>query len=189
MYNKILKLCHTGLQIVEKPDIHRGRANADFGQGFYLSDNEDFSRSWASNSKDVTSYLNQYELNTEGLKVKEFSHSLEWYDYIFANRAGKKDELSDYDVIIGPIANDTLYDTFGILTSGFLKKEYALKILQNGKVYFQVVIKSEKALANLKFIKAVELPFDEIEKYQSLKKEDERLFQKGFNKIVEELGN
>ena len=189
MFKKILTLYHTGFQIVEKPDIHWGRSNADFGQGFYLSDNEDFSKSWAANSKDVTSYLNYYELDTNGLKIKEFTHSLEWYDYIFVNRAGLKDQLSDYDVIAGPIANDTLYDTYGILTSGFLKKEDALKILKNGKEYIQLVIKSEKALSNLKFLKAVELPFEEIEKYQVFKKEDERLFQEGFQKIVEELGN
>ena len=47
---------------------------------------------------------------------------MEWFDYIFSNSNGKKDYLSEYDVIIGPIANDTLYDTLGILTSGFIKK-------------------------------------------------------------------
>ena len=40
-------LYHTGFQRIEKPDIHIGRANADFGQGFYLSDNREFSRRWA----------------------------------------------------------------------------------------------------------------------------------------------
>ena len=29
-------------------------------------------------------------------------------------------------MIIGPIANDTIFDTFGILSSGFLKPEEAL---------------------------------------------------------------
>ncbi len=38
MFNKILTLYHTGFQIVEKPDILRGRANADFGQVFYLAE-------------------------------------------------------------------------------------------------------------------------------------------------------
>ena len=180
----LLSLVHTGFQIIEKPDIHRGRVNADFGQGFYLSDNEEFSRRWASNLKGMTNYLNIYELNTEGLKIKRFTRSLEWFDYIFANRAGRKNELSDYDAIIGPIANDTIYDTYGILTSGFVKKDKALKVLQIGNEYTQLVIKSEKAAANLKFKKAEVLLSDEIEKYQSIKKEEERLFQEGFRKIM-----
>lgn len=183
----LLSLFHTGFQIVEKPDIHRGRKNADFGQGFYLSDNEEFSRRWASNLKDMTNYLNIYELNTEGLKIKRFTRSLEWFDYIFANRAGRKDSLSDYDAIIGPIANDTIYDTYGILTSGFIKNDKALKVLQIGNEYTQLVIKSEKAADSLKFIKAEVLLSDEIEKYQSIKKEEERLFQEGFQKIIGKL--
>ena len=126
---KGMLLYHGSYCEVRQPDLSKCAKYKDFGQGFYLSDNEDFSKSWAANSKDVTSYLNYYELDTSGLKIKEFTHSLEWYDYIFANRAGLKDQLSDYDVIAGPIANDTLYDTYGILTSGFLKKEDAFALI------------------------------------------------------------
>ncbi|MBQ9562757.1 MAG: DUF3990 domain-containing protein [Lachnospiraceae bacterium] len=43
----MLELFHTGYQIIERPDIHAGRTNADFGQGFYLSDDEEFSKRWA----------------------------------------------------------------------------------------------------------------------------------------------
>ena len=30
-----ITLYHTGFEKIEQPDIHIGRANADFGQGFY----------------------------------------------------------------------------------------------------------------------------------------------------------
>lgn len=40
-------LYHTSYQEIRLPDVHFGRTNADFGQGFYLSDNEEFSRRWA----------------------------------------------------------------------------------------------------------------------------------------------
>ena len=36
-------LYHTGFETIRKPDITIGRKNADFGQGFYLSDDEEFS--------------------------------------------------------------------------------------------------------------------------------------------------
>ena len=83
----------------------------------------------------MTSYLNKYSLNIEGLKIKTFTRDIEWYDYIYSNRNGKKDYLSEYDIIIGPIANDTLYDTLGVLTSGFFKKEQALEVYKIGKQY------------------------------------------------------
>ena len=35
----MIQLFHTGYQIITSPDITIGRRNADFGQGFYLSDN------------------------------------------------------------------------------------------------------------------------------------------------------
>ena len=74
-----------------------------------------------------------------------------------------------------------------ILASGFIKNDKALKVLQIGNEYTQLVIKSEKAADSLKFIKAEVLLSDEIEKYQYIKKEEERLFQEGFQKIIGKL--
>ncbi len=52
-----LKLFHMGFDIIEKPDLKIGRKNADFGPGFYLSDNEEFSKRWAQEAQD--DYFNQ----------------------------------------------------------------------------------------------------------------------------------
>ena len=61
-----------------------------------------------------------YELHTDDLQIKRFERDEDWFRYIFSNRRRMPDALSDFDVIIGPIANDTLYNTFGVLTSGML---------------------------------------------------------------------
>ena len=71
-YPKNLILYHTGFHIIKEPDISKGRPNADFAQGFYLSDNEEFSKRWSRNRKDMPSYQNKYTLNTEDLKSKDF---------------------------------------------------------------------------------------------------------------------
>ncbi len=181
------KLFHTSFEIVKAPDITHGRPNADFGQGFYLSDDEEFSKRWAKKRKDFTSYINKYVLDTTGLKIKTFHRDNDWFEYISANRAGKKDSLSDYDVISGPIANDTLYDTYGIITSGILSTEQALNILRIGSEYTQIVLKSQKAVDALKFEEAFTLQDDEIEKYQALVRDEERNFQEKFNEIVGKL--
>ena len=182
-----LILFHTGYQEIRKCDIHHGRKNADFGQGFYLSDNEEFSKRWAKERNGFSVYLNQYEFNTDNLKIKRFIRNEEWFNYIFANRSGQPDNFAGYDVMIGPIANDTIYDTLGITTSGFLTPEQALRIFMIGPVYDQFVIKTEKAVSAMRFLSAEMLSSDEIAKYRNSVKQEEKLFQQKFAELVTEM--
>ena len=152
-----MRLYHTGFDEIRKPDIRRGRKNADFGQGFYLTPDRPFSERWAKERRDSSTVINTYELQTEGLRMKRFSRDEEWFDYICGNRNGKADGLADVDVIVGPIANDTIYDVLGITTSGFLNREQSLKLLLIGPEYSQVVIKTEKAASQLQWISSEEL--------------------------------
>ena len=146
-----ITLYHTGFQKIERPDIHIGRANADFGQGFYLSDNGDFSRRWARSRRGETTWLNTYTLALDGLQVKRFERDAEWFDYIYNRRAK---DLLEADVVVGPIANDTIFDTFGIISSGYLRPGDALDLLMIGPEYTQVAVKTDRAAAQLKWLGA-----------------------------------
>jgi len=42
-----MTLYHTSDREIKSPDIYYGRKNADFGQGFYMSPDRDFSYRWA----------------------------------------------------------------------------------------------------------------------------------------------
>ncbi len=143
-----MKLYHTSNTEIRKPDIHHGRKNADFGQGFYLSPDVDFTYRWAGRD----AVVNEYELVEIGLLIHRFQRDEEWFNYIFHNRR-VVDSLS-VDVIIGPIANDTIFDTLGIISSGYLKTEDAMKLLMIGPEYTQVVIKTEKAADRLHWIRS-----------------------------------
>lgn len=182
-----MTLFHTGFSEIRTPDLKIGRANADFGQGFYLSDNEEFAKRWARARKNSTAWLNRYELNPEGLRIKRFSREPAWFDYIFDNRSGKADTLSQFDVIIGPIANDTLYDTWGVLTSGLLDRKTALELLSVGPAYEQTVIKTEKAAAALRFITAETLFPEEIAVYRKTVQNEEAAFQEAFARKIESM--
>ena len=37
-----MRLYHTGYEEIREPDIYHGRKNADFGQGFYMTADEEF---------------------------------------------------------------------------------------------------------------------------------------------------
>ena len=170
-------LYHGGFQQIEKPDIHHGRRNADFGQGFYLSDDEEFARRWAKRRRGETTRINIYELDLNGLNVLELQRDQKWFDYIYANRSYQKDMYPEADVIIGPIANDTIYDTFGITTSSILKKEEALKLLLIGPEYRQTVLKTQKAADHLKWIRVEEMSEAEAREYQTILKEEQTEYQ------------
>ena len=178
-----MRLYHTGPEAIKEPDITIGRKNADFGQGFYLTDDLDFTRRWA---RERTPYVNIYELDEDDLALYRFSRNMDWFRYIFRNRRGLADEIAA-DVIIGPIANDTIYDTFGIITSGLLKDEDALKLLLIGPEYKQIVLKTERAVKNLRWITAEVLNSDEIIKYREIVAAEEEAYQKLFSEEAERL--
>lgn len=180
---KIIRLYHAGNLVIENPDVHYGRKNADFGQGFYTSDDEEFSRRWARERKGQKTYVNVYDLDCSALKIRVLQRDAEWFRYIFANRRGKPDEC-DADVIIGPIANDTIYDTFGIFTSGFISDEDALAMLKEGPEYRQTVLKSEKAAQQLKWIEAEEFSSEEIREYRKTVAAEEEAYIQIITKMM-----
>ena len=179
-----VQLFHTGYSVIETPDLKIGRKNADFGQGFYLSADEDFSRRWARSRSGQTTYLNVYELDLSGLAVRRFTRDEEWFGYIYANRRGQPDAYAEYDVIIGPIANDTIYDTWGLLTSGLVDRETAVRILMIGNAYEQTVIKTEKGAGALRFIRAVALSGEEIAACRETVRKEEEDFQEQFAALL-----
>ena len=182
----VLKLYHVGFLEIKEPDIRFGRKNADFGQGFYLSPDLDFSRRWARSEKEKDTYLNTYELDTKGLKIKEFKRDSEWFSYIEKNRNEAEDAFSEFDVIVGPIANDIIYDLLGVTTSGYLDSGESLKILSMGPEYTQVVIKSEKANNALSFLSSEILDPKEMEKNQEEVKREEEKFQEAVSELLAE---
>lgn len=169
-----MKLFHTGTSEIREPDITHGRKNADFGQGFYLSPDMDFAYRWAA----ADSVINEYELDEEGLQLHRFGRDTDWFEYIFNNRRGN--DTSDADVVIGPIANDTIFDTLGIISSGFLSSEDALKLLMVGPEFTQVAIKTQKALDQLRWTGA-----QTVERLEDrTRKAEQQAYDEAFGNVV-----
>ena len=182
-----MRLYHTGYLQIPEPDIHHGRKNADFGQGFYTTPDREFAYTWAREHKGSDTYVNQYELDLSGLSVKRFERTEEWYQYIYRNRSGYPDLYAEADVICGPIANDTIYDLFGIITSGFLSPQNALRLLQAGPCYEQTVIKSSRAAAQLKWTGAEILEPAFIAANRAAVQKAEEAYQKEIAELLESI--
>ena len=97
-----------------------------------------------------------YELD-EGklsdLKILRFDEpNLEWLDYV-ANNRKNRDAEDDWDLVIGPVANDQTFPTILLYLDGYIDAESAIRQLLPQKLKDQYTFKTEKALSLLKFVK------------------------------------
>ena len=174
---KSIEVYHAGFEEIRIPDVHFGRKKADFGQGFYLSDDLQFSLRWSKQQAGRRSVINCYSLDLTGLKILTLQRDRQWFEYIFSNRHGQKDSHAEYDVIVGPIANDMIYDTLGIMTSGLLSDQEAFRLLQIGREYSQIVLKTQKAADQLKFSNLREASADELQLYHDSVMQEQQQYQ------------
>lgn len=142
---------------------------------------------WARERGGASVHVNTYELDLSSLNVYHFNRDETWFDYILDNRAGRPDVLQEADVVVGPVANDTIYDTVGVIESGLLDRELAFRLLAIGSVYEQTVIKSGKASAQLKWLSCTMPGSAEIAKYRKTVAEEEAEFQKAVYEMLESL--
>lgn len=152
---------HGSNVVVEKPRILVLNRFLDFGNGFYTTTNKaqaiNFADKVAARRHEGKSSISVYELDEErvkGISVLEFfAPDGRWLDFVSDNRAGIA-ESGMYDLIIGPVANDDVYSTFILYTTGVLSKEQTIEALKVKKLFNQYVFTAEKGLDCLRFKKA-----------------------------------
>lgn len=153
-------ICYHGSDtIVDSPRILDAKRPLDFGGGFYATTSESQAKSWAikvayRNNNNHRS-VNRYEFDLEKAKLEltviHFEIADEkWLDFICDNRSGKS--TGDYDIVIGPVADDRVYRVVVEYENGDLDKETALKNLKTESLCDQILFHTEKALKYLKYI-------------------------------------
>ena len=138
--------------------LDMSRVGKDFGFGFYLTTDKQVAARQAERkvlqygigAKIVQSYAME-EKQLDGLKVLRFdSYTEEWADFILMNRQNKEHRsLHDYDVVIGPIANDTVGFQIRRYTEGIITKAQFLQEIMYHQVTMQYFFGTERALAIL----------------------------------------
>ena len=89
------------------------------------------------------------------LKVKRFDRlNDEWLEFIKKNRS-KGGLQHDYDVVIGPVADDNTMETVQLYMANILTAEEAVERLRYNKVNNQVSFHTEKALQYVKLVRRV----------------------------------
>lgn len=156
-------LYHGSNLTVSEPKLVIQNRFLDFGYGFYTTTNKvqaiGFADKVTKRRKEGTPTVSIYEIDEdkafEECSVLRFDTPDEaWLDFVSDNRAGNYSG-EPYDFIYGPVANDDVYTTFTLYTAGVLTKEQTIEALKIKKLYNQLVLTSEKALAFLKFVGTV----------------------------------
>ncbi len=152
---KNMVLYHGSKETIEKPRIIISRNNKDFYYGFYCTLFEQQAVRWAKRFGG-SGFLNMYEYSpNDFLKIKQFPDmSEEWLDFIVSCRL---DNPHDYDIVEGPMANDTIFNYVQNFIDGKISRDAFWALAKFKYPTHQIRFHTDVALKTLKFIEAKEV--------------------------------
>ena len=142
---------------IEKIDIAMCKPFKDFGQAFYLTTILVQAREMAKKVADRfggTPCVNAFDFNDKDmscLKIKLFDRpDREWAEFVMANRSrGQKHPADDFDLIIGPVANDDIATLFRTYEIGVITLDELVQGMKSRKLNNQYAFRSEQAIGLL----------------------------------------
>ena len=138
-----MKVYHGSDTVVQKPRILHSKRRMDFGSGFYTTQSRTQAEKWARSVRrrrySPEAFVTEFDYEEKpGMNVLIFDGpSAEWFDFIIRNRKGTF--THDYDIIIGPVADDSVYDTLFLFDSGYITREEAIRKLNSAKLDGQIL--------------------------------------------------
>ena len=139
---------HGGYTPVEIPEIREGRNKKDFGVGFYCTIIKEQAQRWARryDTKIVSIYDVRLDQN---LNIKEFREMTdEWLDFIISCRSG---EAHDYDIVIGAMADDQIYNYISDYMDGTITREQFWVLAKFKYPTHQITFCTKEALKCLEY--------------------------------------
>lgn len=172
-------------EIEGKIDIHRGRKNNDFGQGFYTGESYEQAISFVSGFANSSVYYLSF--NDKNLKCKQYDVNQDWMMTIAYYR-GTLDEYKDHpivrslvaqsrdcDYIIVPIADNRMFQIINSFIAGDLTDEQCKHCLAATNLGMQYIFISEKAVSQVKLIERCYIADNEREYYKNIRNEESKL--------------
>ena len=159
-----MKLYHGSTVAVRKPSLRPGRQNADFGKGFYTTSNPEQAERWAHIKQErenaPRAVVSVYEfdealLDSPDWNIRQFTGADE--AWLFFVTGCRKSRGHDYDLVLGPVANDKVFTTVNLFESGVLSAEAAILQLKAYKTYDQLSFHTRKVISQLKFVESIEV--------------------------------
>lgn len=151
-----MRVFHTSNVRVENPDTLHSRKELDFGPSFYFTTIRQQAEKYAFRftKRNEQAWLNVYDFvfNSEEWNVKHFdSYNEEWLDFVMACRNGEV--IGNYDLVVGGIADDKVFETVDLYTDQLISKDEALKRLAYVNPNIQYCVRTDAMLKKCIFYK------------------------------------
>lgn len=173
---------HGSDHIVKEPVYLGGKADNDYGNGFYTTEYEDRARSWATlNGNPEQSIVNVYDLDIEKLSVLDLADYgvLAWIAEVVSNRGTNQEAASivgnrlvemyrvdseKYDIVKGYRADDSYTQVVEAFLMNQINIYEVQRLFYKGSLGNQIFLKSKKAFENINWLKSYEVELQEEHK-------------------------
>lgn len=167
-----LIIYHGSKDIIEKPYYHGGKAENDYGFGFYCTENLELAKEWSCSNNEVNGFANKYSIDINGLKILDLTDKrysiLNWIAILLKHRTfDLSNEISkqakqyliehfyidvnNYDIVIGYRADDSYFSFARDFVNNTISVRQLSQAMELGQLGKQVVIISEMAFSKLQF--------------------------------------
>ncbi len=145
---------HGSYTTIGNPKTMQSKHAKDFGQGFYCTILREQAERWTKRYD--TKILNTYTVTlSSNLNILEFTEMTEeWLDFIVQCR---NNQPHNYDMVIGAMANDQIYNFIADYIDGIITKEQFWVMAKFKYPTHQINFCTEKAIQCLQFVSAKEL--------------------------------
>ncbi len=140
--------------------LSRCRPNKDFGQGFYLTDIRSQAEAMAVRrcefEESGVPIVQEYELDESILSagvldvLKFEGVSAEWAEFILKNRMAKGQRMHNYDIVVGPVADDGVVFQLNLYMQHLITIETLVKELTYRQLNNQYFFGTERAIQQLR---------------------------------------
>lgn len=147
--SQAMTVYHGSMQMVEFPEIRKERFNKDFYWGFYCTVKEQQAVRWATRFG-RSGVINLYTYTPNLQLNQKIFHSMteEWLDFIIACRNGQS---HDYDIVEGPMADDTIFNYIQDYIEGRIDREQFWVLAKFRYPTHQISFHTARALDTLTF--------------------------------------
>jgi len=157
-----MKVYHGSYMKVNTIDLSKCKPNKDFGKGFYVTKYHNHAEEWAriiGEKYGTDGFVSEFEFSENDFtksicKIKHFgTYDEEWLDFVVENRdKNGKTPAHDYDIVIGPVANDKVQNTLRLYLKGKISKEKFLKMLTHHEETHQICFCTLNSLQTIDII-------------------------------------
>ena len=167
-----IEIYHGSKDIIEKPYYHGGKAENDYGFGFYCTKSLELAKEWSCSNNENNGFANKYSIDLSGLKILDLTDKrysiLNWiaillkfrtFDLINDISIQAKEyliknfyiDVNKYDIVIGYRADDSYFSFARDFVNNTIPVRKLSQAMELGQLGKQIVIVSELAFSKLHF--------------------------------------